>query len=126
MGEEFLKIRSEIMANDKTGLTATYNYFHNPHVQSYIILQLRKAQVNLDKAVAAAYGWQDLDLSHGFYETKQGIRFTISDAARREVLDRLLDLNHQRHAQEQATALPAKRSKKPKDSDNSLQITMNF
>jgi len=56
----------------------------------------------MDNAVAAAYGWADLDLGHGFHETKQGVRFTISEAARREVLDQLLALNHERNAQEQA------------------------
>ncbi len=84
----------------------------------------------LDQAVAAAYGWQDLDLSHGFHETKQGIRFTISEAARREVLDRLLALNHQRHAEEvaaaatQASATPAKRGRKKEDAGG--QATMDF
>jgi hypothetical protein len=51
----------------------------------------------MDKAVAAAYEWDDLDLGHGFHETKQGIRFTISETARREVLQRLLKLNHDRY-----------------------------
>ena len=39
-------------------------------------------------------------MSHGFHETVQGERFTISKAARRTVLDRLLALNHQRYAEE--------------------------
>ena len=66
----------------------------------------------MDQAVAAAYGWQDIDLGHGFHETKQGIRYTISEAARREVLDRLLALNHQRHAEEEAekAAMPVSAS----------------
>lgn len=77
-------------------------------------------------AVAASYRWQDLDLGHGFHETKQGIRFTISEAARREVLDRLLALNHQRHAEEvataatQASATPVKRGRKKKDTGNQM------
>ena len=50
--------------------------------------------------VPAAYGWSDLNLDHGFHETKQGIRFTISEPARREVLQRLLKLNHERYAEE--------------------------
>jgi len=54
----------------------------------------------MDYAVAAAYGWDDLDLGHGFHETKQGLRFTISESARREVLARLLKLNHDRYAEE--------------------------
>jgi len=48
---------------------------------------------------------------HGFHETKQGIRFTISEPARREVLQRLLKLNHERFAEEVAQGLHDK--KKP-------------
>jgi hypothetical protein len=65
----------------------------------------------MDYAVAAAYGWTDLDLGHGFHETKQGIRYTISEAARRAVLDRLLALNHERYAAEQSAAAAAPRPK---------------
>ena len=64
------------------------------------IQKLRDLHVEMDKAVAAAYGWDDLDLGHGFHETKQGTRFTISESARREVLARLLKLNHERYAEE--------------------------
>jgi hypothetical protein len=62
----------------------------------------------MDEAVARAYGWTDLDLGHDFHETKQGLRFTISPAARQEVLDRLLELNHQRYAEEVAEGLHEK------------------
>lgn len=65
----------------------------------------------MDNTVATAYGWDDLDLGHGFHGTKQGVRFTISEAARREVLDRLLELNHCRYAEEVAQGLHEK--KKP-------------
>ena len=68
----------------------------------------------MDEAVAAAYGGPDLDLGHGFYETKQGTRFTISEAARREVLARLLKLNHERYAEEVAQGLHDKAKGKPK------------
>ena len=54
----------------------------------------------MDQAVAAAYGWSNLDLGQGFHETKQGVRFTVSELARREVLARLLKLNHTCHAEE--------------------------
>src|SRR5207244_2486589 len=64
------------------------------------IQRLRALQVEVDQAVMAAYGWNDLDLGHGFQETKQGIRFTLSEAARRTVLDRLLALNHERYDEE--------------------------
>lgn len=64
----------------------------------------------MDNAVAAAYGWSDLTLGHGFHETKQGLRYTISEAARREVLDRLLRLNHERYAEEVEAGLHDKKS----------------
>ncbi len=54
----------------------------------------------MDEAVKQAYGWHDLSLDHGFHETKQGLRYTISEAARVEVLHRLLELNHTRYAEE--------------------------
>ena len=68
----------------------------------------------MDKNVAAAYVWDDLNLDHGFHETKQGTRFTISDAARREILARLLKLNHERYAEEVAQGLHDKGKSKPK------------
>jgi hypothetical protein len=84
------------------GLTATYNRFHNPTDRAPDIQQLRDLHVEMDHAVAAAYGWCDLALGHGFHDTKQGLRFTVSEPARRELLDRLLALNHQRHEEEVA------------------------
>jgi hypothetical protein len=53
-----------------------------------------------------------LNLDHGFHQTKQGIRFTISEAARREVLQRLLQLNHERYAEEVAQGLHDKQKTK--------------
>jgi hypothetical protein len=68
----------------------------------------------MDEAVAQAYGWDDLALGHGFHETKQGLRYTISEEARREVLGRLLQLNHERYAEEVALGLHDKGAKKGK------------
>jgi hypothetical protein len=82
------------------GLTKTYNRFHDPDERSADIARLRALHVEMDQAVAAAYGWDDLDLGHGFHETAQGVRYTISEPARREVLARLLALNHQRYEEE--------------------------
>jgi hypothetical protein len=68
----------------------------------------------MDQVLAAAYGWSDLDLGHGFHESKQGVRYTISESARRTVLDKLLELNHQRYAEEVAAGLHAQGAKKSK------------
>jgi hypothetical protein len=75
--------------------------------------------------VAAAYGWTDLALGHHFHATKQGRRYTLSEAARREVLGRLLWLNHERHVEEAAKGVHekkrgtgrAKRAKRKKADD---------
>ncbi len=68
----------------------------------------------MDQAVAASYGWTDLDLDHGFHETKQSVRYTISEPARREVLDRLLLLNHERYEEEVKAGLHDKGKGKSK------------
>ena len=111
------------MREHQGGLTTIYNKFNNPSETASGIVKLRSIHVEIDNSVAVAYGWQDLDFGHGFQETKQGIRYTISETARREVLDRLLALNHQRHAEEQteqaaqAATAPAKRGPKKLVSD---------
>jgi hypothetical protein len=127
-GNSYYTHRQSIMTTRQEGLTKTYNRFHNPEEFSADISELRSLHVELNQAVAMAYDWQDIDLNHGFHETKQGIRFTISEAARLEILDRLLDLNHKRHAEEEAeqTAHPAtaptKKGRKKKVSDDQVII----
>lgn len=114
IGDHYYTHRQNIMQTRQEGLTKTYNRFHNPDETATDIQQLRELHVEMDNAVAAAYGWQDLELGHDFHETKQGLRFTISETARREVLDRLLELNHQRYAEEVAQGLHDKGKKKGK------------
>lgn len=98
--ERYHSYRATIMAARNEGLTKTYNRFHNTSDRAVDIATLRELHVEMDRAVAAAYGWGDLTLGHGFHETKQGVRYTISEAARRTVIDRLLALNHERYAAE--------------------------
>ena len=100
IGERYYIHRQSIMLARQEGLTKTYNRFHDPRETAQDIVRLRDLHREMDEAVARAYGWDDLRLEHGFHETKQGRRYTISEAARREVLDRLLLLNHQRHEEE--------------------------
>jgi hypothetical protein len=92
--------RRQLMLDRWEGLTKTYNRVHNPKEHSDDIARLRELHAELDHAVAQAYGWADLDLDHGFHDTRQGVRFTIGPAARVEVLDRLLELNHDRYRAE--------------------------
>jgi len=113
-GEAYDQHRCKVMLAWKEGLTDIYNRFHDRGEQSADIARLRALHVEMDQAVAAAYGWSDLDLGHGFHATKQGERYTLSESARRTVLDRLLALNHQRYAAEVAAGEHDKGAKKTK------------
>ncbi|HWQ93507.1 MAG TPA: hypothetical protein VN673_17710, partial [Clostridia bacterium] len=78
------------------------------------LLQLRALHVQMDQAVLATYGWHQpsgagpaIDLLHDFYEVdylpENGrVRYTIHPDARKEVLRRLLHLNHKLYAEEEA------------------------
>jgi len=119
IGECYCEGRKQIMLCRKEGLTSIYNRFHDRGDQSEDIARLRALHEEMDQTVAAAYDWSDLDLGHGFHETKQGVRYTISESARRTVLDRLLALNHQRYEEEVKAGLhdkkkPATKARKKK------------
>jgi hypothetical protein len=102
--------RRALMVDRHEGLTKTYNRVNSPGEIAADIVELRRLHVDLDAAVAAAYGWQDLDLGHDFQETRVGTRFTVAPAAQTEILDRLLELNHARFAREQAEAATGAKS----------------
>jgi len=115
IGEIYYQCRQDILRSRYEGLTTAYNRFHNPKEKSTDISHLRELHVEMDNAVAAAYGWSDLDLGHSFLETTQGFRFTITEPARREVLSRLLQLNHERYEEEMRQGLHEKDKKKAKE-----------
>lgn len=111
-GAQYHEHRQSVMLARQEGLTKTYNRFHDAKETSADIRRLRELHVEMDTSVAVAYGWSGLALAHGFHQTKQGTRFTVAEAARREVLDRLLRLNHERYAEEAAAGLHDKGAKK--------------
>ena len=105
------------------------------------IITLRTLHIQMDEAVLAAYGWSKpitneelkitdvplpltthhspLTLQHNFYEVdylpeNDRVRFTINPDARKEVLKRLLELNHKIHEDEVAQGLWDKKAKKKK------------
>jgi len=60
----------------------------------------------MDETVLKAYDWEDIDLAHDFYEVdylpeNDRVRYTILPDTRKEVLKRLLKLNHEIHEQGQ-------------------------
>jgi hypothetical protein len=114
IGERYYGLRKSIAATRNVGLTDLYQAMHLETEGSEDIQLLRRFHAEMDCAVALAYGWADIDLGHGFHETRQGMRYTICEAARRKVLTRLLRLNHERYAEEAMHVMREK--KKPKAS----------
>jgi hypothetical protein len=112
IGEQYYQLRRRIATDRKIGLTDLYQLMHDKSETSDDIALLRTHQVQMDKAVATAYGWTDLDLGHDFFETTQGIRYTISDSARRQLLSRLLKLNHGRYAEKKGSDCTRRRPRR--------------
>ena len=112
IGKQYYTHRQSIMETRQEGLTKTYNRFHDSTETAEDIATLRQLHREMDEAVAVAYNWTDLSLDHGFHETKQGVRYTISETAREEVLNRLLQLNFDRYAEEVRLGLHDKKKKK--------------
>ncbi|UEJ81853.1 SAM-dependent DNA methyltransferase [Brachybacterium halotolerans subsp. kimchii] len=99
--------RREIMLRRDLGLTKLYNLVNNPDVHDEDdpdVARMRQIHVDLDNTVMEAYGWDDVDLGHGFHTYRQMQRWTVSPEARVEILDRLLEENHRRAAQESRTS----------------------
>ena len=122
------------MKRRQAGLTSLYDLVHADTVRDDDIARLREIHREIDEAVREAYGldedrepeireyevsvasaplpaWRDIDLGHGFHETRQGVRYTIGPRAREDVLDKLLALNHFRYQQEEKQGLHNKKGR---------------
>jgi hypothetical protein len=152
IGEAYHEHRKQLMLGMQLGLTKTYNLFHSNAItaqsindkdkqvaslQKHLekttntisfdeaiqgILKLRELHVQMDEAVLDAYGWNDIELKHDFYEVdylpeNDRVRFTIHPDARKEVLKRLLELNHKIHEAEKADGLLDKKKTVSKKSN---------
>ncbi|WP_049576382.1 Eco57I restriction-modification methylase domain-containing protein [Nocardiopsis sp. SBT366] len=114
VGECLDRDRREIMLRRELGLTKLYNLVHDPACQGDVdVDRIREIHVEVDEAVKEAYDWSDLDLELGHHETDQGPRWTVSPTVRVEILDRLLELNHARHDEEERKGIwPPKKKRK--------------
>ena len=156
IGEHYHEHRRELMLKLQLGLTKTYNLFHDRELSVELVAkeskqpvpvaesahadlrQLRALHVQMDQTVLAAYGWHQpsdagpaLALRHDFYEVdylpeNDRTRYTIHPDARKEILKRLLQLNHQLYAEEEAKGLhkPKKGAKKGKAEEDGAQETL--
>ena len=130
LGERFFSLRSHYMVEENKGMTKLYNDLHDPAITNQTIRQLRELQTKINKAVINAYGFDEIDLEHGFHEVAylpegKNTRFTISESVREQLLYRLAMLNKERYEQELA-AVPnieasGKLSRRVKTSDVALQ-----
>ena len=143
IGEHYHTHRKELMRSLWLGLTKIYNLFHTRDLSPDMVakeskkdivtstlgfdalIELRRLHVELDNLVRNAYGWQDLELEHDFHEVEtlpenDRVRYTISRAARREVLKRLLAENHAR------TGIVAKDSKSSLNRSSSTANTVGL
>jgi hypothetical protein len=123
--QDYYSLRQEIMTFKSIGTTALYNLFHSHAEASEQITQFRKLHIQLDQACLSAFGWTDIILDHSFrsaahVSSSNEIRFTISEAARVELLHRLAELNRQRYQEEvdqglhDVSAARAKNTPRPK------------
>ena len=108
LGSELFDRRTEMMQDLHIGLTKFYKEFHNPWNADTRLVELRRLQAEIDRRVATAYCWSDLDLGHEFHEVAylpdgDRLRFTISEQARFTVLKKLAALNKERYQEEQAS-----------------------
>jgi hypothetical protein len=113
------------MAANDSGLTKTYNRFHDPEQHGPDIVRLRALHTAMDRAVLDAYGWTDIPTACEFlldYEVdddagrrRKPWRYRWPDDVQDEVLARLLALNAERAAEEQRSgaATAAAPMKKP-------------
>ena len=86
----------------------------------------------MDNAVLKVYDWEDINLAHDFYEVdylpeNDRIRYTISPEARKEILKRLLLLNHEIHEKEVGQGLhEKKKSSKRNQKIHTTNKTIEF
>lgn len=121
-GNELYDARARWMVDHDEGLTQTYNRLKDPDDDTPEIVALREMHEDLDRAVLAAYGWDDIAVPP--YATpidEAGLR--ALEAFQDEVIDRLFVLNAERAEEEGIRGAATKgrgkrkprRRKKPND-----------
>jgi hypothetical protein len=122
IGQRLYDTRAQYMLDTQQGLTDTYNRLKDPDCREPRIEELRQLHEEMDRAVLAAYGWDDIPVPPYGTPATDAERRAL-EAFEDEVIDRLFVLNAQRAEEErkQAAIKPAKaapkkgRGRKPKD-----------
>ncbi|MCA9664087.1 MAG: N-6 DNA methylase [Myxococcales bacterium] len=112
-GRTFYEARAAYMIATQQGLTQTYNKLKDPDCHDDDIATLRALSIAMDRAVLAAYGWDDLEpppFADPVSEDEKKARQAFED----EVIDRLFVLNAERAEQERALGIAPGQKKKAK------------
>jgi hypothetical protein len=110
------------MVDRNEGLTKIYNRFHDPEETGSDILKLRELHTALDRAMLAAYGWDDVETTCEFLldheddddsgRRRKPWRYRWPDEVRDDVLGRLVELNTERAAAERRSGAAAAGTKR--------------
>ena len=111
IGQRLYDTRAQYMLDTQQGLTTTYNLLKDPDCHDPRIEELRRLHEEMDRAVLAAYGWDDIPVPPYGTPTTDAERRAL-EAFEDEVIDRLFLLNAQR-AEEEKRALAISPAKKP-------------
>ncbi len=102
VGELLYTTRAKLMVDTNQGLTQTYNALKDPRVTEARVVELRRLHEEMDRAVLAAYGWDDLAVPP--YRTTTDTEKKALERFEDEVIDRLFALNAKRAEEERAAA----------------------
>lgn len=98
---QFNRLAVEFSAAHGCGLTDVMNAIHSPGEADATIAELRRLLSVIDTEVAAAYCWNDVDVTYDFREfdggsTNDKWRWALSADVTATLLDRLVGLNRER------------------------------
>lgn len=124
IGESFNHTRQAVLLNRGWGLTRLANAINDPDCNDEDLQGVRSRLAELDQQVLETYGWNDIELKHGFHHVGylpegKNRRYTICEVARFELLRRLSELNRQRHDEEAVVNSRESSAKKIKPSQKS-------
>ncbi len=127
-GRVLYETRANLMVTRQEGLTTTYNQLKDSEVSD--VEELRRLHLAMDRAVLAAYGWQDIEPPPFTYPVSDGDWMAIG-AFEDEIIDRLFALNIERAAEERVLGIIAKNgggkatnSSKPRTKASANQLSL--
>jgi hypothetical protein len=104
VGETLYESRACFMVETNQGLTDTYNLLKDHECNDERVVELRGLHEELDLAVLAAYGWDDIAVPR-YTTTRTDHERDALERFEDEVIDRLFVLNDQRYQEERLRGL---------------------